>query len=152
MAQCNLNRTETAHGHADDGAIFTICGDWEPGLCVSKKIFDNVVLIPIRGTFYRVYIIRIIAFRHDENKISFDKATEIRVVGPVAKIASAAMQQKHNRQLPMRCDHRRKHYAICHLTAKGCAAEHYVAQDDIGIEERMIGSLGRRIGAGREKN
>jgi hypothetical protein len=49
-------------------------------------------------------------------------------------------------------DYGGEYYAIFHFAVKGRAVKHHVTHHNVRIEERMIGSLFRGIGAAPQKN
>jgi hypothetical protein len=95
-----------------------VLGEGELGLNVRQQILDNIVFISVRGRFYCVDVIRVVALRHDETQVGFGEALGFRVIRPLAKATTTAVKQIHNRELLLRRGGSGKQHAILHFTAK----------------------------------
>lgn len=139
MFQSKDDSAKAAHGDADDGAFVSRLGCRKSLLDIADEIFDDVVFVSVFWIGGGIYVIGVVAFRHDQDESVRGILRHVRVIRPVSEAATTAVQKVKHRELSSRSGVvGRKNNAVGHLALQGGTEECNILHGNSGGEARMV--------------
>ena len=99
MFQGELDCPKPSHGNTHDCAVRTACLYRKPRFNIGDNIVHNVILITILGAIGCIRVVGGAALWHDQRQPFLGKPCDVRIVGPIVKISSSAVEQVNSSEL-----------------------------------------------------